>query len=98
MDNRELAEKIAADLFTPSGGDGSHPKAKQLRLYSEFNPHGRYISGWSESAMATRIEYLLGSANGDAAGKPEQKIKGAALATPLPPDSHVPPHVSEVTR
>ena len=59
MSNKELAEKIAADLFTPSGGDGSYPKAKQLRLYSEFNSHGRYIAGWSESAMATRIEHLL---------------------------------------
>lgn len=59
MSNEELAKKIAADLFTPGGGDGSEAKAKQLRLYSEFNPHGRYISGWSESAMATRIEHLL---------------------------------------
>ncbi len=71
MDNRELAEKIAADLFTPGGGDGNYPKAKQLRLYSEFKPHGRYISGWSESGMATRIEYLLDSANGDVEDKPE---------------------------
>ena len=62
MTNEELAKKIAADLFTPSGGDGSYQKAKQLRLYSEFNPHGQYISGWSESGMATRIEYLLAEA------------------------------------
>lgn len=60
MTNKELAKKIAADLFTPGNSSGSDAvKAKQLRLYSEFNPHGRYIAGWSESAMATRIEHLL---------------------------------------
>ncbi len=63
MSNEELAKKIAADLFTPGNSSGSDAvKAKQLRLYSEFNPHGWYISGWGESEMANRIEQLLNSA------------------------------------
>lgn len=57
---RDLAEKIADDLF----GGGSHsPKAKHLRLYTEVGDNGRYMAGWSESPMATRIEHLLVAAD-----------------------------------
>lgn len=71
MSNRELAEKITDDLF--SGGDHK-PKAKHLRLYTEIGDNGRYMAGWSESPMATRIEHLLAAAD---------LIPRAAVATAL---------------
>jgi hypothetical protein len=57
MSNKELAKKIAADLFTAKGGLPT--KAKHLRMYTDFGDDGEYLAGWAESGMATRIEYLL---------------------------------------
>ena len=60
MSNKELAKRIASDLFTGSGDTGT--KAKHLRMYTDFGEDGRYLAGWSESGMAYRIEYLLDEA------------------------------------
>lgn len=60
MNNAELAAKIAGDLF---GGNNDHaPKAGHLRLYTAIGDEGRYMAGWSENPMATRIEALLDEA------------------------------------
>lgn len=65
MSNKELAKRIASDLFTGSAvifpGD-TGTKAKHLRMYTDFGEDGRYLAGWSESGMAYRIEYLLDEA------------------------------------
>ncbi len=54
---RKLAEEIASDLFTPGGGTR---RATRLVLMDEQPlrpPHN--LGGWSEKAMADRIEKLL---------------------------------------
>lgn len=61
MNNAELAAKIAGDLF---GGNNDHaPKAGHLRLYTAIGDDGRYMAGWSEKPMATRVEALLDEAD-----------------------------------
>ncbi len=56
---RKLAEAIASDLFTPGGGTR---RATRLVLMDETDTSSlkpRNLGGWSEKAMADRIEKLL---------------------------------------
>lgn len=49
---RELAEKIANDLFTR--GDGV--KGGHFRMHSD---NGEYLSGWSEGPLRDRVYAIL---------------------------------------
>lgn len=55
---QDLAQKIADDLFTP-GGSARKQKAKHLRLYTEAGDSGKYLAGWSQGPMASRIAEML---------------------------------------
>lgn len=52
--NRELAERIANDLFR----NGSNQLAERLVLTID-GPPKRDLGGWSEKALADQIERLL---------------------------------------
>ncbi len=57
---RNVADKIARDLFTPAGGTQPAKKrdrADHLRLYR----NGIYLGGWAEKPMAEYIyKHLVG--------------------------------------
>lgn len=55
--HREIASEIARDLFEVKQGT-----AKHLRLYTEFELHGRYLGGYSREAVASLIAWHLENA------------------------------------